>query len=372
MLRVNVRKNWGDFKLQVDFNQQQGELLTILGPSGCGKSTLLNLIAGVVEPDGGEIEHDGKLLYNEYPKINVPVYKRKIGYIQQKSNLFPHLTVMQNIAYGVKGSAAKAEIKKVMDVLGIGFLADKRPSEISGGQQQRVSLARAVMIKPRILLLDEPFSALDNFRRLRLRETLLDIKKKFQIPMIFVTHDLEEAYQLGDRVAVMNRGLFLQIGSKDEVFRQPVNTDVARFVGMKNILRGKVTGLSANGLAVQAAGITLKTPLHNCSCGQKVTLGIRPEDIMFVKEDKVVGEQIKDNIFSACVIERSSGTQNCKLILQLLDKKLKLEMLLPNHVIEKYNIDIGRKIRVSLKKSCIAVLGSGNSDTTVNEGMAVI
>ena len=253
MLSINVRKSWGKFKLQVNFNLQQGELLTILGPSGCGKSTLLNLIAGVVEPDGGVIEHDGKLLFSEYPESNLPVYKRKIGYIQQKSNLFPHLTVMQNIAYGVKGRVDKSAIKNVMNILGIAFLADKRPGEISGGQQQRVSLARALMIEPRILLLDEPFSALDNLRRLRLREALLDIKSQFRIPMIFVTHDLEEAYELGDRVAVMNKGLFLQIGSGDEVFRQPFTTQVARFVGMKNIISGKVVGLSATGLTVQAA-----------------------------------------------------------------------------------------------------------------------
>lgn len=369
MLKVNVRKNWGDFKLKVCFSQRKGELVAVLGPSGCGKSTLLNLIAGVVSPDGGEIQFNGDFFYRQ-GKVNVPVHKRRIGYIQQNSNLFPHLTVEQNILYGVKDKTNKSKINKISKFMGIDYLLNKKPGKISGGQQQRVALARALMINPKILLLDEPFSALDNIKKIKLRELLLKIKAEFQIPIIFVTHDLNEAYTLGDRVAVMDEGVFLQFGLREEVFRYPINSKVARFVGMTNIIPGKVVSITPEGAIVNASGIMLKTPGYFNISGRNVTLAIRPGDIRLVKHDIAEGNQRKENVFSCYIIGKKYGIENCKLTLQLLKNGLTLEMLLPNYVVKKHNIEVGQKIRVSLKKNCITVLGTYRNSTAVIEGVA--
>lgn len=352
MLSINVLKKWKDFYLDVDFDLQKGEILTVLGPSGCGKSTLLNLIAGVVTPDSGKITFDEEMIYYEEEK-NVPIYKRNIGYIQQKSNLFPHMNVMDNICYGVKDKLDQSKLDNLLKISGIMHIKGKRPYEISGGQQQRVSIARALMIQPKILLLDEPFSALDNRRRRKLREVLLDIKEELQIPMIFVTHDLEEAYALGDKIAVMNKGEFLQIGSKEDVFRRPRSIQTAKFVGMRNIITGEVVDKNT----VLIGSVFLRMLSLNFEKGKKILLGIRPEDIIFINEDRIKKED-KDNIFKGVVNKKIYGIESCKLEIKLDKTLLQLEMLLPNHVDQNEHIQIGDKIQILLEESSITCLGS--------------
>jgi molybdate transport system ATP-binding protein len=354
MLVVDVYKQWEDFCLRVKFAVDKGELLVILGSSGCGKSTLLNLIAGVIDPDGGEIAFDEDVFYSVNQVF--PIHKRKIGYIQQKSNLFPHLTVKQNILYGVKEKSHETDMKNLIELLGIEEIMHKKPSEISGGQQQRVSLARALITNPKMILLDEPFSALDNIRRLNLRETINRIKQKFQIPMIFVTHDLEEAYALGDRIAVMDQGVFLQVGSKEEVFRHPKNTVAAHFVGMRNILKGNVKDADGKEIVVDVSGMILKIPYSNTCYEENISLGIRPEDIMYVKKDKAIGKSIRDNIFQARVKKKNTGPENCKLVIQIENNGLLLEMILPNYIVQKYKIKEEKQIQVALKKNAVAIL----------------
>ncbi|GAA0180259.1 ABC transporter ATP-binding protein [Clostridium sediminicola] len=351
MLNINILKKWKGFCLDADFDLQKGEILTVLGPSGCGKSTLLNLIAGVVTPDSGKITFDEEIIYCE-DEINIPIYKRNIGYIQQKSNLFPHMNVMENICYGVKDGLEQSKLQNLLKISGIMHIKDKKSYEISGGQQQRVAIARALMIKPRILLLDEPFSALDNRRRRKLRELLLDIKEELQIPMVFVTHDLEEAYALGDKIAVMNKGEFLQIGSKEEVFRRPRNIQTAKFVGMKNIIAGEVVDKNS----VSVGNTILRTLPLNYEKGEKILLGIRPEDIIFIKDDKLKKEN-NDNIFKGVVNKKIYGIESCKLQIKLDINFLQLEMLFPNHVDHNEDIQIGDKIQILLKESNITPLG---------------
>ncbi|WP_370223189.1 ABC transporter ATP-binding protein [Cytobacillus sp.] len=224
-------------KLSLDI--QKGELVSFLGPSGCGKTTTLNMIAGFLEVDGGKIEVDGK------PVHLLPPNKREMGMVFQNYALFPHMTVFDNVAYGLKlRKVPKSEIsKRVFEALEMVRLAgyEKRyPKELSGGQQQRVSLARALVIKPKVLLLDEPLSNLDAKLRQEMREEIVDIQKQVGITTIFVTHDQEEALAISDRIAVMYEGRIEQVDDPASIYNHPKTDFVSQFIGEVNHIQGKV------------------------------------------------------------------------------------------------------------------------------------
>src|SRR5580692_11728747 len=236
-----VSKNFGEVKAldHVSLAIGRGEFMTLLGPSGCGKTTLLKLAAGFLAPDSGTIAIDGTCV-NE-----VPTYKREIGMMFQNYALFPHMSVADNIAYGLKTRHVPRQEcrKRVGDVLALVKLAgmeDRRPRQLSGGQQQRVALARALVINPTVLLLDEPFSALDKNLRASMQVELREIQRKLEVTTIFVTHDQGEALSLSDRVAVMSEGRIRQLGTPQDIYRQPCDRFVASFVGDTNVLRGRL------------------------------------------------------------------------------------------------------------------------------------
>ena len=218
----------------------ENELAVLFGYSGAGKSLTLRLITGLMEPDEGYVRMDKEHLFDRNCNINLPPQARSFGYVSQALALFPHMTVRENIAYGAKG-LTKLErdnrIDRMLDVFRIEGLDKKLPSEISGGQKQRAALARALIRRPRMLLLDEPFSALDNPLRLEMRDFLKYIRAKFDIPVVLVTHDLSDAYALADRIIVYSRGRIAQIGPPQEVFDSPADADVARLVRVRNVGR---------------------------------------------------------------------------------------------------------------------------------------
>ena len=217
-----------------------GEVLVLLGPSGCGKTTLLRLIAGLEAPDpGGTICFDGEDITGR------SIERRQIGMVFQSYALFPNMTVAENIGYGLKvrkipSAERRAEVSRLLDMVGLTELANRRIDRISGGQRQRVALARAVAIKPRVLLLDEPLSALDAALRERLRIELAGLLQTFGITAVYVTHDQAEAMAIGDRIAVMNRGRIVQIGSARAIYSSPSSSFVAEFVGTMNRISGPV------------------------------------------------------------------------------------------------------------------------------------
>jgi spermidine/putrescine ABC transporter ATP-binding subunit len=256
-----------------------GEFVTLLGPSGCGKTTMLRAIAGLAAIDRGSIAIGGRDV------TRVPVNQRNIGMVFQNLALFPHLTVAENVAFGLKmRRAAKADrIKRVAEALAlvrlVGF--DKRyPHQLSGGQQQRVAIARALVIDPGVLLLDEPFAALDRKLREEMQIELRDLTRRVSITAIFVTHDQEEALTLSDRIAVMNAGRVEQVGSPDEVYSAPETRFAADFMGARNILEARVTAL--NGATVDldwsSVRIRAKTPSsRHLAIDQPVAVTVRPE-----------------------------------------------------------------------------------------------
>jgi iron(III) transport system ATP-binding protein len=254
---------------RVDLALGEGELMALLGPSGCGKTTTLRMIGGFEVPDAGTIRLEGQDI------TNLPPEARGIGFVFQDYALFPHLTVVQNVAFGL-GRLSRAErratAERMLALVGLAGLEDRRPHQLSGGQQQRVALARTLATRPRLILLDEPFSNLDARMRVETRQEVRRMLKEAGSAGILVTHDQEEALALADRIALMDSGRVAQIGTPDEIYRNPATAFVASFIGRSNILRG-----TASGMDVQTAFGRL--PLSRAATGA-VDLAVRPEQIL--------------------------------------------------------------------------------------------
>ncbi|MGF6950142.1 spermidine/putrescine ABC transporter ATP-binding subunit [Neobacillus sp. B4I6] len=276
----NVVKTFNKTEVVKKMNLEikQGELVSFLGPSGCGKTTTLNMIAGFLDVDGGRIVVDGK------PVHLLPPNKREMGMVFQNYALFPHMTVFDNVAYGLKlRKVSKSEIHtRVTEALEMVRLAgyEKRyPKELSGGQQQRVSLARALVIKPKVLLLDEPLSNLDAKLRQEMREEIVEIQKKVGITTIFVTHDQEEALAISDRIAVMYEGRIEQVDTPVAIYNHPQTDFVSRFIGEVNQIQGQVLeALSDNQCLVSLDGYEQVLSVHQPK-DSVIDFYIRPEKI---------------------------------------------------------------------------------------------
>ena len=274
----NAVKKYGDFIALkgVSLDIREGEFFTLLGPSGCGKTTLLRMIAGFNSIEGGEF-YFGDRLINA-----VPAYKRDIGMVFQNYAIFPHLTVEENVAYGLKArKVPKAEIaprvKKALELVQIGHLATRKPSELSGGQQQRVALARAFVIEPSVLLMDEPLSNLDAKLRVQMRTVIKKLQRKLGITTIYVTHDQEEALAISDRIAVMKDGVIMQCGTPTEIYAKPQNPFVAGFIGVSNFLE---CTMEKDGLVDIKGELKVKVPAKSDYTGP-AKLSARPEQLFF-------------------------------------------------------------------------------------------
>ncbi len=264
----------------VSLEVRRGEFLTLLGPSGCGKTTILRMVAGFEHPDSGTIAIEGR------PIQGVPPYRRPIGLVFQNLALFPHLTVGENIAFGLRVrrrppdeiGRAVDEALALVELQGYG---ERRVHELSGGQRQRVALARALVIRPAVMLLDEPLGALDLKLRRQLQLELKQIQQRTGTTFIFVTHDQEEAITMSDRIAVMNGGRVEQIDTADRVYNRPATEFVATFVGDTNLLSGRVSGTAAGQatISVPALGRDVPAPAGELRAGQAARLSIRPENI---------------------------------------------------------------------------------------------
>ena len=238
-----VNLSYGDNHVLKDVNLsiEPGEFFAFLGPSGCGKTTLLRLIAGFNHADTGRVAIGGQDI------SGLPPWKRDVGMVFQSYALWPHMTVRRNVAFGleergVKRTEIERRVEAALGLVGLGHLAERRPSQLSGGQQQRVAVARTVAVEPKVLLLDEPLSNLDAKMRVQVRRELRDLQQRLGLTTIFVTHDQEEANTICDRIAVMNDGVVQQVGTPMELYERPANLFVAGFLGTANILNGRVLG----------------------------------------------------------------------------------------------------------------------------------
>ena len=257
-----------------------GEFVTLLGPSGCGKSTTLRIIAGLMKPTSGSVLFAGRDV------TAASAADRNIGMVFQSLALFPHMTVAENVAFGLKMRGAGAatiekRVKKMLEMVRLDQLSDRYPSQMSGGQQQRVALARAIAVEPSILILDEPFGALDRKLREAMQVELHQLTREMKITALFVTHDQEEALMLSDSIAVMNKGRIEQYGTPQEIYAAPATRFVADFMGMTNFLQGRVTGRNGDGLNISIGEVTVRTSEPaSISNGAEVTFAVRPEKVM--------------------------------------------------------------------------------------------
>ena len=279
-----LRKSYGGTTVVdgLELAVEDGQLLCLLGPSGCGKSTTLRLVAGFVEPDDGEILVDGRRLSSRGQLV--PPERRNMSMIFQSYAIWPHMTVFQNVAYGLRlrGVGRRAiddRVNQMLEVVRLGGLGARYPSELSGGQQQRVALARALVVEPAILLLDEPLSNLDAHLREEMRFEIRRLHEAYKITTIYVTHDQSEAMVIADRIAVMNRGRIEQHGTAEEIYERPRTEFVARFIGQTNLVPGV---LDPEPGRVRCSGVVLRTNGQadaHASPGTRVTVSIRPYDI---------------------------------------------------------------------------------------------
>ena len=259
-LTVRIRKDFGAFKLDVDFKAENG-VTSLLGASGCGKSMTLKCIAGIEKPDEGMIELDGTVLFDAEKRINLPPQKRQVGYLFQNYALFPNMTVRQNILCGLcrekDGSAREKRLAEALRMMQLEGLENHRPSQLSGGQQQRTALARILVSDPKLLLLDEPFSALDGHLRDSLKIELRDMLKSFGREVLMVTHDRSEAYNMSERIAVMDKGRLLCVKPTKELFADPGSVQAAILTGCKNVAPAR--RLDAHTAEVPDWGVRLTT-----------------------------------------------------------------------------------------------------------------
>jgi len=291
MLRVDIRKRLATIDLDMRF-ELAGDVLVLFGASGSGKSMTLKMIAGIEQPDSGVIQANDLLLFDRTAGIGLPPQTRRIGYVPQNYTLFPHLTAHANIAMplrkgrGWPSARADARAREMLALVGLETRGAARPHELSGGQQQRVALARALAIEPEVLLLDEPFAALDAPIRAELRAEFRDIQHAMRIPTIFVTHDLEEAVAISHQMAVVVEGSVRQIGPARSILDHPADVRVAELVQSRNLIPGHIarTGEGADAVVRTALGDLplLASPLAD---GTAVIAVIRPEAIQIARED---------------------------------------------------------------------------------------
>lgn len=237
---VDVEKSFGGKKViqQTNLTMQSGGLTTLLGPSGCGKTTLLRMIAGLEEPDTGEIFFDERCVYSDKQNINIPPEKRGLGFVFQDFALWPHMSVFENVAFGLRAAkktdGLKERVADALHAVQLDDFADRYPHQLSGGQQQRVAFARAIVIEPQCILFDEPLSALDALLREEMRTELRELITRLGITAVFVTHDQTEAMSMSDAIAVLSAGRVEQYGTPEEIYGAPKTAFVAKFVGSSN------------------------------------------------------------------------------------------------------------------------------------------
>jgi len=290
------------------------EFFTLLGPSGCGKTTLLRMIAGFNTIEGGDF------FFNEKRINDMDASKRNIGMVFQNYAIFPHYTVKQNVEFGLKNRRLpKAEIdestNKFLELMRILEFKDRMPERLSGGQQQRVALARALVIKPDVLLMDEPLSNLDAKLRMEMRQAIRDLQKEVGITTVYVTHDQEEAMAISDRIAVMKDGVIQQVGTPQEIYHRPSNLFVATFIGGTNLIDAQY---SPDDGRVRMDGYEFRMKNIACDTESPVVLSVRPEDLqMSADPDEGIKSRITDSVFlgmNTHFLVRIPGGQTIEII----------------------------------------------------------
>lgn len=296
----SLRKTYGAVVAldSVDIDLREGEFLTLLGPSGSGKSTLLWAVAGLNDPDSGQVWIDGR------EATHLPPFQREIGMVFQNYALFPHMTVAENLAFplevrGMSRADTEAKVNRALDMVELGEFGHRRPAQLSGGQQQRVALARALVFEPDLVLMDEPLGALDKNLREQMQYEIKHIHENLGMTVVYVTHDQSEALTMSDRIAVFNDGVIQQLAPPADLYERPENAFVAQFIGENNRLIGNVMSVDGDRCAVDVGGHLIQSlSVNHDGKGARSTLSLRPERVQLNPEDGAF-----PNVFDAKVME---------------------------------------------------------------------
>lgn len=347
MLKMNgLTKRLEDFSIKdINLEIKEGEYFVILGPTGTGKTILLELIAGLQTPESGQI------LYGSRDITASPPEERNIGMVYQDYMLFPHLNVEDNILFGLKVRSFDREKQKqrlydIVDLFGIEHLLERDVSTLSGGEKQRVALSRALITTPGILLLDEPLSALDPETQGKFQKELQNLHQELKTTTIHVTHDFDEALKLGDRIAVMRDGRIVQVDYPQEIFKRPESSFVAEFVGMKNILKGKVLSVDEDTLLEVNEDVEIVT---SSGARGSVNLAINPEDIIISKEPFASSAR---NSFAGRVKEIKDGLRVREVT---VDIGVELFIYITKYSLRNMNIEQGSHVYVTFKASAVHI-----------------
>ncbi len=365
-----------DLRVRLDLDT---ETLVLFGPSGAGKTTTLDMVAGLADPDAGEISLDGHTFFRRgapgtaggAPPVRVPARDRHVGYVFQQYALFPHMTALQNVMYplghtpagrgqagGAGRAARQARAHALLERVRLDGVADRFPRELSGGQQQRVALARALAAEPRLLLLDEPFSAVDAAVREHLQRDIAELQSELGLIVIYVTHRLEDAFALGHRIAVLREGRIEQVGPIAEVFRRPATAGVAEVMGIRNLLSVRVVAADAGELRLDWEGLELSAPPQPARVGDRALAYIRPEEVKLLYGDRPLSRSVAYNRFEGQVLRVLSGAGFREITVRLPNGR-EVDVRFPLLSYGALDLRPGVAVQLALRREALVLLGPG-------------
>ncbi|MCT8971560.1 ABC transporter ATP-binding protein [Microbaculum marinisediminis] len=338
--------------LDADLSCAPGEVLALVGPSGSGKSTILRVIAGLYRPDEGRVGVGEETWLDTAAGTALPAYRRTVGFVFQSYALFPHMTAQANVEaaldhVGTERRSARA--RELLTLVHLDGLEGRRPAELSGGQQQRVAVARALARDPKVLLLDEPFSAVDRATRKRLYREIAELRRSLDVPVILVTHDLDEAVMLADRIAVLHRGRILQTGTPQEITTRPASPEVARLVDLRNVFEATILEGGESGCVLDWAGHRLEIPAQRrFAAGARVAWVIPDGFVVLHRRDRPSRGE-RENPVSGLVDTVLAIGQTVHVTMRIDGPEdLPLHFSVPAHVARRNSVDAGTAITVSL------------------------
>ena len=361
MIRLqSINKAYGEKYVLKDLNLHVGakEILTLLGPNGCGKTTLLNVLAGLSLPDSGSVYIDGDLAFGTCAKktVHLTPSERKVGYVFQTISLFPHMKIQGNIAFGLKSmNLSQQEVKtrtlKLLEFVELGEYAEYYPHQLSGGQKQRAALARSLATEPRVLLLDEPVSAVDPQLKESFRLQLKSYLRSLEITVIYVTHNLSEAFVMSDRVALMGNGCVQQIGTSSELFDKPKSSYVAKFFGL-NVFDAKAVGGQGGLLEVNVDGVCLLSSTSHNLVGHNIVATLKPEDISLSNQQNAKPKSNTGNSVAGTVVEMTHMRSSAQVT---VDVGFLLKARASLRTLKVLGLSIGDKVNANFSPEALNV-----------------